>query len=208
MPWPSSSRTQLQHHDEAHIGDERKRMRRIDRQRRQHRENPLHEPGVEPVTVLGASDRRRRTARSRPRASKPPQLAPDALLVRRAALGPRLDLGQAAAAAVRPSGEQRGDAGLGLADQPGDADRVEFIQVRRADGQRSAAAPAADGGGSPPPPDPVVEVEPGQFAVDEPLRVVPGIVGGAGAASVLGGGLLWLEDIGADVERCCSWTNL
>ena len=42
---------QLQRHGEAQIGNEGKRMRRIDRQRRQHRENLLAELGVEIFAV-------------------------------------------------------------------------------------------------------------------------------------------------------------
>ena len=42
---------QLERHDEAHVGNERERMRRVDRERRQHREGPRHEPGVKPGGV-------------------------------------------------------------------------------------------------------------------------------------------------------------
>ena len=37
----------------AHVGNERERMRRIDRQGREDREHAFHEPGVEPLDVLG-----------------------------------------------------------------------------------------------------------------------------------------------------------
>jgi hypothetical protein len=40
--------TQLQGHDEAHVGDERKWVRRVDRERRQHWKRMLHEPAIEP----------------------------------------------------------------------------------------------------------------------------------------------------------------
>ncbi len=44
---------QQQGHHEAHVGNEREWMRRVDGERRQHREHPLHEPRVEPLHIVG-----------------------------------------------------------------------------------------------------------------------------------------------------------
>ena len=43
---------QQQGHDKAHVRDEREGMRRIDGERREHREHPLHEPALQPLHVV------------------------------------------------------------------------------------------------------------------------------------------------------------
>ena len=75
-------------------------------------------------------------------------------------------------AGVRPSGETAVSAGLRLADQAGDAHRVELVQVGRADRdeaqplqQRMARVLGLLHHA-------MVEVEPGQLAVDEPVGTV------------------------------------
>ena len=162
---------QQQRHHQAHVGDERERMRRVDRQRRQHREHPLHEPGVEPGPVVGGQRRRRRRPRCRPRAAAP-RSSRQTRCCSASSASARCSISASCCAGVRPSGERAVDAGLGLADQAGDADRVELVEVGGAD--RDEAQPLqqrmarvlrllhhA-----------VVEVEPGQLAVDEAVRAV------------------------------------
>ncbi len=105
-------------------------------------------------------------SRSRPRSSCQTRCC-SASSARRASLDLRKLLRRRAAV-----GRDRGDAGLGLADQSGDAHRIELVEVGRAD--RDEAQPLQqrvarvlrllDHA--------VVEVEPGQFAVDEPVRTV------------------------------------
>ncbi len=99
------------------------------------------------------------------------QFAPDPLLLGEQRLGAELDLGELLRrrAAV---GRDRGDAGLGLADQAGDAHRIELVQVGGADRdeaqpfqQRMARVLRLLQHA-------VVEVEPGQLAVDEAVGAV------------------------------------
>ena len=163
---------QQQRHHQAHVGDERERMRRIDRQRGQDREHPLHEPGLQPGQVVV---RQRLRA---PQTSMPASLqqAPSAR-ARRAAARPagasaRSLISASCWAGVRPSGVSLVSAGLGLADQAGDADRVEFIQVGGADRQEAHAFQQRVAGVLRLLHHAVVEVEPGEFAVDEPVRAV------------------------------------
>ncbi len=77
---------QQQGHHQAHVGDERERMRRVDRQRRQHREHPLHEPGVQPGHVVGGQ-RVRLAHLDAGVAQQAAQLAPDPLLLGQQRLG-------------------------------------------------------------------------------------------------------------------------
>ena len=62
---PSLDARQLQRDREAEIGNERERMRRIDRERRQHRKDVMQEMVFEPGALLFGDVRRRRSARCR-----------------------------------------------------------------------------------------------------------------------------------------------
>ncbi len=50
MPRPSAGARKLQRDGEAEVGNERERMRRIDRERRQHREDVREEVVLEPAS--------------------------------------------------------------------------------------------------------------------------------------------------------------
>ena len=153
---------------QAHVRDERKGMGRVDRERGQHREDPLHEPGLEPGAVGGGE--LHRLEHDQPgRLELLAQAAPDAVLLEHQRARPHPDLGQLLGRRA-PVGRDRHHARLGLSDQPGDADREELVEVGGAD--RDEAQPLEqrvapvlgllD--------DAAVEVEPGKLAVDEPLR--------------------------------------
>ena len=155
-------------HDEAHVWNERERMRRIDRQRGQHGEHPLHEPGIQPGTIVvrqrvGLAQHDPGLAHLRE------QVGPDALLVGDQGAAADRDLGQLLRGRAAVGGRMR-DAGLGLADQAGDPHRIEFIEVGGADRQESHALQQGMAGIFRLLQNAVIEVEPGQFAVDEAFR--------------------------------------
>ena len=113
---------------EAQIGNEGKRMRRIDRQRRQHRENLLAELLVEPVAVGVGRSRRLRSPRCRPRAIR----ARSSAQIRCwSAISSRaISSTWASCCGGRQAvGAERGDAGIDHALQAGHAHHVEFVEV-------------------------------------------------------------------------------
>ena len=142
----------------------------IDRQRREHREHPLHEPGVEPLHVVGGEFVRLADLDAG-LAQQAAQFAPHALLLGQQRLGAELDLGKLLRrrAAV---GRHRGDAGLRLADQAGDANGVELVEVGGADRDEAHALQQRMARVLRFLDDAVVEVEPGQLAVDEAVGAV------------------------------------
>ncbi len=81
-------------------------------------------------------------------------------------------------------------AGAGLADQPGDADRVEFIEIRGADGdeaqpfQQRMMRVLSLGN------DAEIEVQPGQLAVDEAGGGIQGDLGKKQGRGLVDGSLL------------------
>ena len=159
---------QTQRHDEAEIGDERKRMRGVDRERRQDREDLIGELVIKPCAVLA----RQRVGFDHHDAGigqRGAQFAPGLLLIGdqlgRHGIDARELLGRR-----QPVVGQRGDTGVDHAFEAGDAHHVEFVEVRRRDGKK--AQPLQHG---------VTQVlrllqnaavegKPGQFAVDEPSR--------------------------------------
>ena len=94
------------------------------------------------------------------------QFAPHALLIGQQGLGAELDLGKLlrGSAAV---GRHRGDTGLGLTDQASDANGIEFVEVGGADRDEAHTLEQRMTGVLGFLHDAVVEVQPGQFAVDE-----------------------------------------
>ena len=82
-----------QGHHQAHVGDERERMRRVDRERRQHREHPLHEPRVEPFHIVGRKFLRLAHLDAG-FAQQAAQFAPHPLLLGEQRFGAELDLGK------------------------------------------------------------------------------------------------------------------
>ena len=118
---------QLQHHAESEVRDEGKGMRRIDRERREHGEDAVHEPALEP----GAIGRRQRVRLAQHEAclfQQAAYLVPGLLLAHDQL--PRLGMDRRQRARGRETvGRQGGDAGPFLADQTRDADRIEFVEV-------------------------------------------------------------------------------
>ena len=165
-------RDQQQRHHQPHIGDEGKRMRRIDGERRQHREDALHEESVEPFAIGHAQ--RVHLGHDQPGMGELAlHLVPGVLLVGDEPAGADVHVGQLLRGRL-PVGRDGRHARLRLADEAGDADGIEFVEVRPAD--RDEAQPLQqrvvavlrllD--------DAMVEIEPGQFAVDEPRRGIAG----------------------------------
>ena len=160
---------QFERQREAEIGNERERMRRIDGERRQDREDVLQEIILQPVALPAGEigdveddDAARRELACAARASAPAGKRPAPRPVRRSARAARPACG-------RPS-EISVDARQHLPDQAGDADHEEFVEIVGRDRQE---------------PQPLeqrmvrvrrffqhapVELEPGQLAIDEALR--------------------------------------
>ena len=160
---------QAQHQHEAHVGDEREGVRRVDRQRGEHREDAFHEPGIEPeaLAVAEAGGVAHDQAGLFQLAA---QLLPDLELCGHQGFGACFHLHQllGGGAAIGRGG---GDAGLGLADEAGDADGVELIEVGGGDGDEAQPLQQGVAGVFRLLQHAVVEIEPGQLAVDEPVWV-------------------------------------
>ena len=120
----------LQRDGEAEIGNERERMRRIDRERRQHREDvtagngPRARPSPALVTsgAIDQDDALFGAARRAARASAPAGRS-------RARSTPPRRCARAARPGVRPSGLLVGDARAHLALEAGDPHHEEFVEV-------------------------------------------------------------------------------
>ena len=163
---------QLQRDREAEIGDERERVRRIDRERREHREDVAQEIVLEPGAVGLLEACRPRPARcSAPRApraaraSAPADRSPGSRPPRRCA--------SSCSDGVSPSGLLVGDAGAHLALEAGDADHEEFVEVVGRDRQEAHPLEQRMGGVLGLLQDAPVEMQPGQLAVDEAIRDIP-----------------------------------
>ena len=160
---------QRQSDGETQIGNEGKGMRRIDRQRRQHRKNLFGELGCReirgraasisaPVTTLTPSPRSSWSSPAQTRCWS-------AIRCARRLVYPGKLFGGAKAV-----GAGRADAGMDHAHQPGHPHHVEFVQVGRGDGQKAqpleqgmaAVLRFLD--------HPAVEGQPGEFAIDETRR--------------------------------------
>ena len=160
---------ELQRQPEAAVGDERKRVRRVERQRRQHREQVGHEAFFEPGAVAGFEIGRRdhRDAGLGELAgATSSQVTCWAAISAPARCVDRVELlrrGQAVLA-------QRLDAGEVLAFEPGDPDHVEFVEIAGRDRQEAQPLeqrmPLVLGLGE----HPLVEGQPGQLAVDKARR--------------------------------------
>ena len=159
---------ELEGEAETAIGDERKRMGRIHRQRGQHRKDVGHEAPFEPGAVAGF-EIGRLDHRDAGLGELAAQRQPGHLLGFHqgpGALVDRLELLRRGEAVLA----QRLDAGEVLAFEPGHPDHVEFVEVARRD--RQEAQPLQQrmarivGLGQ----HPLVEGEPRQLAVDEARR--------------------------------------
>ena len=153
-------------------------MCRIDGQRGHDRKNPLHEPGVEPGLVgvrqrLGAAQRDPGLAAAS--VSKSPRMRCWSASSNSA----RCLMSVNCCAAVRPSAEVPGGARLCLPDQRGDAHRVEFIEVGGADRQEAQPLQQRVARVLGFLQNAVVEIQPGQLAVDEAVRAGAGRTAGS-----------------------------
>ena len=163
---------QQQGHDEAHVGNEGERVCGIDGQWGQNGKHPLHEPRIQPVPV--AFGQGGGLADLDPFFSQQSgQIPPHALLIGQQGFGARFDLRQLLCGGA-PVGGHMGYAGLGLALQPGDADGIELIEVGRADRQEAQPLQERMAGVLGLLDHAVVEVEPGEFPVDEAFRACQG----------------------------------
>ena len=121
-----------------------------------------------------AAVRPRAASRDRTRRSPPPPAGRAARARRSAAVAisasARSCISPSCWAGVRPSARQRLHAGLRLAHQPGDADGEELVEVGGADRDEAQPLQQRMGGVLRLLHHAVVEVQPGQFAVDEPVR--------------------------------------
>ncbi len=165
---PIALALELEHQGEAQIGNERERVRRIDRQRRDHRQGVREKVIAQPFAFLGGQ--RVLIDQLHPFSGQQVlQLAPGLLLGVHQVGGGGVDLVEllAGRAAIH-AGPVHAVAHLGA--QAGHADHVELVQIARRDRQeaqalqhRMARIPRLLD-------DPPVELQPGQLAIDEPVR--------------------------------------
>ena len=159
---------QLQGHREAEIGNERERMRRIDRERRQQRENVreeiIFEPGLFRLADIGTVDQYDAGLRKRSA-----HFAPLRLLI----LDQQHDGFGDAHKLLRRRQSLRAfgaNARAHLRAKAGDAHHEEFVEVVRRDREKlqplQQRMPAVGGFFENAP----VEIEPGQFPIDEAFR--------------------------------------
>ena len=158
---------ELEREGEAEVGNERERVRRVDRQRRQHREDVEEEIVLQPLAVAGRQ--RGDVADDDPRLFELGAQRAPALLLRGDEFGdPRADALELLGGREAVVGELR-HAGEHLADQAGDADHEEFVEIVGRDRQEAqpleqrmiAVVRFLQ--------HPAVELQPRQLAVDEPL---------------------------------------
>ena len=162
---------ELQREREAEIGNERERMRRIDRQRREQREDVGEEMLLQPG-ALGLLELRAVDQRDADGGEFGPQFDPALLLIARQ-LRNRLADARELLARRQPVRARHRDALAHLAFKARHAHHEEFVEV--AGGDRQEAHPLQKrmvfvGGLFE---HPAVEVQPGQFAIDETLRARP-----------------------------------
>ena len=160
-------------------------MRRVDGQRGEDGEDALHEVGVEPVAVgviefveVGDDDAGVGEAGA--------DVFPGALLLAHQDAGFGFDFGKLLRGGSPVLGGG-GEAGLGLADQAGDAHGVEFVEVGGGDGDEAQAFEQGMARVFGLLDDAAVEGEPGEFAVDEAGRVAERDRLGQGRVLRLGG---------------------
>ena len=166
---PSLHARELQRDREAEIGNERERMRRIDRQRRQHRKDVAEEIVLQPGAFRLRQIRRRRPARCRPRRA-PRAVRASAPAGRwRAATPPRRCARAARPASARPGSGRRCPARTwpfrpATRTMKNSSRLLAEIDRKRT---RSSSGWLRVGGLLQ---HPAVEMQPGQLPVDEALR--------------------------------------
>src|SRR5689334_15339839 len=158
---------QAQRKRESEIGNEGKRMCRIDGQRCEHGKDLFAEMGIEPDTVafqqfLGLDHRDSRLAQfaAHPR--------PDSLLIGDQFARHAIDLHQLLRRR-QTIVAQRVDPGIDHAFEPRDADHEEFVEIGRGDRQESEALEERMAHVARFLQNTTVEAEPGEFAIDEAL---------------------------------------
>ena len=134
---PRAALDQLQRQAETEVGNERERMGRVDRKRRQHRKEAIDEVAVEPLPLvilepLGRHDGNARVG------ELGYQRNPTLLLLHHEPVGALVDganLRCGAQAVLRGFDDAR----LDLTMQAGDADHVELVEVRCRDREKAQA---------------------------------------------------------------------
>jgi hypothetical protein len=169
---------QIEDHAEAEVGDEGERVRRVDRDRRENREQALHEVSLEPlalppVEIAGSENRNVRGVQLGP------QLLPAALLALDQRRHPLVDQDQllGRVVAVRAPGPLPG-AQLSL--ESGDPDHRELFQIARRDRQKTEPFEQRIALVVGLLEDALVEGEPRQLAIEKAFRRRRGILRGAG----------------------------
>ncbi len=160
---------ELQRDREAEIGNERERMRRIDRERRQHREDVVagNGPRARSVSCLVTSAPSTSTMPSlRQLARAARASAPAGRSRARATASP---MRASCSAGRQPVGALGRDAGAHLALEAGDAHHEEFVEIVGRDRQEAHPLEQRMGDVLRLLEHAAVEVEPGQLAVDEAL---------------------------------------
>ena len=180
------------------VADVRERMRRVDGERRQHREDPVLEHGVHVLAVLGVE----RCVVREPKTDVGELLddvAESVDLTRRDIDGPRADLGELLVDGHAVGAERR-DTGSTLLDEATDSHLEELVEVRARDGQELGALQQHSRRILSQLEHPCVEVEPAQMPVDvavPPVQLDGVIVRrGGGHRSVVGGLIAHLRAFG------------
>ncbi len=159
---------ELQRDREAEIGDERERMRRVDRERREQREHLTQEVILQPGLFLPGHIRSVNQRDFR-RGELDAQFPPPRLLIageRRHRFGDACEL----LGRRETVGASGGDAGAQLAAQAGHAHHEKFIEVVGGDREEPHPLEQGMGGVLGLLEHPAVEVQPGQLTVNETVR--------------------------------------
>ena len=166
---PSLARDKLQRDREAEIGDERERMRRIDGERREQREHLAQEVILAARSFPSWSPPDRRPARC-PLGEHRRAAPASAPAGRWRAPTTASAMRASCSAGVRPSGLLVVMPARSWPLQAGDADHEEFVEVVGRDREEPHPLEQRMGGVFGLFEHPAIEMQPGQLAVDEPLR--------------------------------------
>ncbi len=164
---------QIEHHRQPLVGDERERMRRVERLRRQDREELLAELSLEPGEIFARQrlvDRPRAEHRDARFGELAAQVAPHVALARHQRIGLGDDRRELLTRG-QPVVRQPGDVLQLLALEAGHADHEEFVEVRSRDRQEADALEQRMRGVARFLEHAAVEREPGELAVE--IAVAP-----------------------------------